>query len=318
MQSEFGTTIVPSIGIVIRANIIDTIHGNLNLTLDSSATIYLKKNSSIIDSMRIHYYSEVTNLPNNTNGYYAISSHCFRVISKNIGYSCYLFYCKLADPAITGGNSNPEFVDFYDSLFLDINQEKKLIYNCFDSDGDSLAYSLINPLNRETIIGNGKPFSTAPWNFPYSYNDYIGIGSVCIINSSTGIISARSQSFGNFVIAVKCEEYRNGIKLGEVIRDILVPSHNTITSTKIKEVENKYPKLSVYPNPSNGNFTLSIEDYNHSNFNLNVIDITGKLVHYQQINSPLTSINLENLNKGIYFVQLNDGINQTTKRIVIQ
>ena len=302
--------------IQIRENTSNSLIKTVTLSLDSSRYKFIFSGTAKIDSMKISYYSGTTTLANNANGYYANARECCRNLSNNMNTGAIIYNCLIPDPFITRGNSNPKFIEYYDNYNMAINVNKQLDFSCSDSDGDSLVYSLMQSFGT-VGSGGGKPYTQTPWNPGYNVANVIGPGSPCTINSSTGIVTTKPAALGNYVIAVKCEEFRNGIKIGEVIRDILIPAH-AITSTKIKELENQYPKLSVYPNPSNGNFTLSIEDYNHSNFKINVIDVTGKLVYNQQINSPQTSINLEKLNKGIYFMQLNDGVNQTTKRIVIQ
>ena len=54
-----------------------------------------------------------------------------------------------------------------------------------------------------------------------SYSDFYPMDSDPIINidSQTGLITGTPTQEGYYVIGVKVEEYRNGVYLGEIIRD---------------------------------------------------------------------------------------------------
>jgi len=71
--------------------------------------------------------------------------------------------------------------------------------------------------------------------------------------------------------------------------------------------------ISLYPNPSNGSIFIS----ELNNFNINVYDVSGKLVfNAQELNSN-EEINVSSLAKGVYFVQLqNDDHNKTVKLLI--
>ena len=306
---------VTSMAINAFDNATDTFVKTFTISLDSSAIIPLRYQTHVIDTIYVNYLSDTFSIPNNPNGYYFVNNEFNRIRNvRNFENGNYIFTCQIPDPAISGGNSNPKFVNFNDSLLLILGERKLLNFSCQDNDGDSLNYSIFQPFDSVSTIG-GRPFTRVPLKPGHTLMNLFGPGPVCNLNSNTGYVTAGMAILSKYALTVKCEEFRNGVKIGEVQRDITLCPNRVFYSVD----ENSFSSnLKIYPNPSNGNFTISIEDYNHSNFNLNVIDITGKLVYNQQISSPQTSINLENFNKGIYFVQLNDGVNQTTKRIVIQ
>jgi len=248
---------------------------------------------------------------------YATYSHCNRIITRNLESACYLYFCKFSDPAIVGGNSNPDFVDFYDGLYWEINNNRFLDFSCTDADGDSLVYSMETPLDKEFISG-GMPFDTALWEiFAHNIFNILGPGTTCSVNTGSGIVNGRTNQLGLYVIAIKCEEFRNGVKIGQVIRDVVIPAIIASFPTSINESDESMKAL-IYPNPNNGSFTISMEDYNGDNYNMQVTDVSGKLVYSEELNSSQSNINLNELNKGMYFVSVSDGTNQVVKRIVIQ
>jgi Secretion system C-terminal sorting domain len=71
-------------------------------------------------------------------------------------------------------------------------------------------------------------------------------------------------------------------------------------STKTFETFN----ISFYPNPSNGNFTISCKSNFLENSNLEIYDILGKRLFQQKLYKNETVINLENFSKGIYIAKI--------------
>jgi hypothetical protein len=93
-----------------------------------------------------------------------------------------------------------------------------------DPDGDSLVYSMVVPLNTHT--GEAIPFG-GPKPAPYpkvNYRSGFGLNNIMKGNpdlkiSKTGILSVVPTTAGLYVFAVKCEEFRDGRKIGEIRRD---------------------------------------------------------------------------------------------------
>lgn len=100
---------------------------------------------------------------------------------------------------------------------------------------------------------------------------------------------------------------------------------STITKTNYIEVLScagngieKYTgsnELNIYPNPNNGNFV--IETNLSEKQTLQILDVTGKFVLQQSI-SGKTTIDANNLDNGIYFVQINTGDGFYNKKIIVQ
>jgi len=69
--------------------------------------------------------------------------------------------------------------------------------------------------------------------------------------------------------------------------------------------------ISVYPNPSNGLFTVNVEN----NFNLEVFDITGKMISARILTGNTT---LELNNAGVYFLRFSNENGSVTQRVIVQ
>lgn len=80
--------------------------------------------------------------------------------------------------------------------------------------------------------------------------------------------------------------------------------------------------LEVYPNPSNGIFTVNIDAANFENAELKVVDMVGKVV-YSLDNMTISGeksidINLSNNPAGIYFVQIKNEQQNVSKKIFLK
>lgn len=73
--------------------------------------------------------------------------------------------------------------------------------------------------------------------------------------------------------------------------------------------------VSIYPNPTSGHLNINSE---MDNYNLQLFDLTGKVMINKTHLSKNTQIDLSDLTNGIYMVKLNNGANQLTKKIVVK
>ena len=72
----------------------------------------------------------------------------------------------------------------------------------------------------------------------------------------------------------------------------------------------------VYPNPSLGSFTISLEE--PGEFTVSVINVLGQTVYATVINSKLTKVNLTGISKGMYTVELSSGDILYTEKLIIE
>lgn len=76
--------------------------------------------------------------------------------------------------------------------------------------------------------------------------------------------------------------------------------------------------VNIFPNPSNGQFTLQVAKI--GDYNIKVITLAGQIIHNETLSGNEKTINLSRLPKGLYFIQLqNQGSKEViTEEIVIQ
>ncbi|MCK5856410.1 MAG: lamin tail domain-containing protein [Bacteroidales bacterium] len=75
--------------------------------------------------------------------------------------------------------------------------------------------------------------------------------------------------------------------------------------------------ISMYPNPVDNMLYFGNI---HSSFEVNIFDITGSLVKYFNISDSQTSVNVEEFQSGLYFIQFVDRktLNKTVKKLIVQ
>lgn len=98
------------------------------------------------------------------------------------------------------------------------------------------------------------------------------------------------------------------------------------TTTVLDNQENLYlPMLKVFPNPNKGEFTVSLNSNSSESkhINVGVFDIRGRQIFKKDFNSNINTlfyekINLNNIQSGMYILNVNDGIKNFIKKIIIE
>jgi alpha/beta superfamily hydrolase len=74
---------------------------------------------------------------------------------------------------------------------------------------------------------------------------------------------------------------------------------------------------SVYPNPATDKFTIQLDELKAQG-KIEIFDLTGKLIYFQNINGKNTEINTKDFSVGIYFIKINQKDLITTKKVIIE
>ncbi|MCX6291868.1 MAG: gliding motility-associated C-terminal domain-containing protein [Bacteroidetes bacterium] len=177
-------------------------------------------------------FQTVLTIPPNPDGYYIAWQRCCRnfiiLNIQNPGAAGMVFYAEVPDPAL---HDNSPVFGSYPNAYMCAGEVNLKSFACYDPDGDSLAYSLVTPMNGFTdqtnvgqypgaVVLTPGPYPGIAWQSPYDAFDMMGGSPPMNINTNTGMITAQPVNLGVYVFAVKVEEFRNGMKIGEVRRDI--------------------------------------------------------------------------------------------------
>ncbi|GAB4133878.1 MAG: hypothetical protein Fur0041_06490 [Bacteroidia bacterium] len=169
------------------------------------------------------YTKVVNNLPPQPGGYHLYYQYCCRnatlaniVNPLSTGETWYAF---IPNNATLITNSSPSWVN-PPPVFVCQNQPMNFNHAATDPDGDSLVYSYYTPYTNvaPTFPANVATFTPVTWQPGFGPNNPAG-GAPLTMNPQTGFISGSPPFQGQFVAGVRCEEYRNGVKIGEILRD---------------------------------------------------------------------------------------------------
>ncbi len=189
--------------------------------------------------VEIGIYTSNFNLPdsvfNNTAGYYVQWESCCRNnIIKNIinpGNESMAFYMEFPSPYPNKVgpiiNSSPEFLR--DPLtYLCVGEPFKYDFRIYDPDGDEVRMKIGVPMAGGGYTSAGGPrVATGPapyddiiWSSGYSATNIMDGNPDLSIDFDSATIYLVPTQIGVYVISIIAEEYRNGIKIGEVRREL--------------------------------------------------------------------------------------------------
>ena len=122
-------------------------------------------------------------------------------------------------------NSNPTF-NLFPPIFICAGQPFTFDHSATDINGDSLAYSFYSPYNGDdntgaldpTFQGNSAQFTPIVWKPGYSAGSPLGAPPLSL-NPTTGLLTGTANSVGQYVVGVVVKEYRNGVLIGQTLRD---------------------------------------------------------------------------------------------------
>ncbi len=170
-------------------------------------------------------------------GYYLAWERCCRNgVLDNIensgeeGLAVYLNFPPLMQAGKFTPNSSPVFSNLTGD-YACLNQWYFVDFEAYDDDNDDLKFSLVNPLGgHATFLNNNPNPQPKPYNLPaiqwkslqgYSVNTQVR-GTPSLEISETGRLRVKPIERGLFVFAVRCEEFRNGKKIGEKVREFQI------------------------------------------------------------------------------------------------
>ncbi|WP_431132649.1 T9SS type A sorting domain-containing protein [Psychroserpens mesophilus] len=189
---------------------------------------------------------------------------------------------QLVHPSST--QANPVFVNLWDR---DCVSENDLTVT-FDDEAGAIACS--NPTSTTaTISGTFAP------NGPLSTFDGLeaqGTWTLLVADFANG----DTGTFNNWSMTICSEQ---GLSINEFSSD----------------------SFAIFPNPNNGEFTIKLNSNSGSDIKVDVLDIRGRRIFnnvYTNTGDFNETVNLSNVQSGMYLVTVNDGNNKVTKRIIVE
>ncbi len=174
---------------------------------------------------------------NDLGGYYIVYDRCCRnnaiMNIANPGAVGMLFYNEFPpiyqmNGSLTG-YSSPVF-NIVRTRYACLNEYFYMDFGATDADGDSLVFSMATPLIGNSFSGgpvvtnylSGAWQNKVTWLAGFDSADAIHGAPQLHVDSTTGLLEIIASQVGLHVFSVKCEEFRNGVKIGEIRRDFQI------------------------------------------------------------------------------------------------
>ena len=81
-------------------------------------------------------------------------------------------------------------------------------------------------------------------------------------------------------------------------------------------VEEMYAAVNVHPNPATS--TIFVETTLNTNAQVSIIDLTGRCVKEVEISNAVSAINIEDLERGVYFISIEQNGNRKVEKLVVK
>jgi polyhydroxybutyrate depolymerase len=101
----------------------------------------------------------------------------------------------------------------------------------------------------------------------------------------------------SYIIDVTCQDF-------SASREIWRFFNQYGTATSIESIQSTSKEISVYPNPATNQISLKSELVSG---NYSIYDINGRKMTFGKINNELTTLDLNEMNSGIYFLEIESG-----------
>ena len=157
---------------------------------------------------------------------------------------------------------------------------------------------------------NSSGFTALAHGYRYWDGDYYTVGEYAVFWTNTEHAISVNMWFYAPYYNQEYIYHGYGDKLnGHAIRCV-----RPAPQSSIKEEENSLP--AVYPNPSTGNITVTLnsEDYT----TLHILDVSGKVCVEIKVTENTQTIDITNLNNGVYILKFTGETNTYTSKISIQ
>jgi hypothetical protein len=173
-----------------------------------------------IPGIKMYVFSANVNLPSSvcTDWQISWSSCCRPGTISNISNpsATNLFTSTKLDVTQSPCNNSPSFVNIEPQFSSCLNDTAYINFGANDADGDSLVYSLgAASQSAGSFVSYNPPFSGA--------NPFSG---TTLLNHATGILTLIPATLQIGVVVVKIEEYRNGNKIGQIQRELMISIYN--------------------------------------------------------------------------------------------
>lgn len=211
-----------------------TLRQNISATRTTFSTVPVNdlgpcaRNIPPVDIQKATYVFNVELAPN-TKGYQITHQRCCRNDRiSNLNFPAdqgSTFTINIPAAALTTCNASPIFKN-NPPILICANTPFKFDFSVNDRDGDSVSYSLCSPFQGADQDDPAPEFPDRPPYVPvvyrngYSATQPLGASANLTMNPRTGELNMIPDKLGIFTVGICVNEYKNGVLIGSILRDI--------------------------------------------------------------------------------------------------
>lgn len=274
-----------ALGIPMASSVPYTVYDGSNTTIISNGTFVQDASISGIivpgfpSGVETYYFFDTITFSGP--GEFLVSvDHCCRnaaiINSSQPSSESMLITTKLTVFAAGTNNSTPQFLTPV-VAYLPVNTPWQYNPLPFDADGDSLVWSLDIPLSTTNLPQNMGGAPVTGYSIPASVTS-----GPFILHQQSGSIFWTASTIGNFISSVLVKEYRNGVQIGQIRRDlqfVVVPGNSGNGTGALPRFNN----TSNMPRNADGVIQFNMKPNDHIVLEMvaiDTIDVTNQLFMY--------------------------------------
>ena len=203
---------------------------------------------------------------------------------------------QLENTSDTNGGQNVGYIDPNDWLEYNVNIPNSGNYTMSFRVASAPGNAAVNITSNGASIGSFNVDATGGWQSWITLTE--------VVNLSAGNQNIRLTSLGN----------------GWNINWLEITALNsTALKTSIDEVDIANEKFSIYPVPANTFLNIALENY-ESYGKISITDMYGRSTTYPKVNASLSTIDLSQLQAGIYMLNIFDKSNKIalSRKIIVE
>lgn len=210
-----------------------TYQTTINIALNTSRINCFSGNLSACYGVGI--FTGIIELPITTDGYTASWIRCCRpsdIVNLPAGEIGISPIATIPGSAVIGnGSNNSASFQTNDTSLVCAGKNFRIDFSATDKDGDSLSYRFANGYNWIPQFAYNPPplqvLDYSPLSYSNGYTATNPTGTSPVLNSKTGILTGIAPAAaGRYLFCVAVEEWRNGVKINEHIKEIPIAVGN--------------------------------------------------------------------------------------------
>lgn len=188
---------------IATINFMDSLSGNsfaIPIPYDTAVTM-------LVPGVEEYVYDTIVTFPSTGSWYISYTECCRNAVILNMTQSSLESHHFYSTVQIDSANSTPVFLN---PPIVLAQENVPFYYNPlpFDVDGDSIAWSLDVPLSDNGVPVVGYVLPSSDTLVPFN------------MDPISGEITFLPNMLGHFQVSVRVKEYRNGVQIGEISRDM--------------------------------------------------------------------------------------------------